>query len=163
MFNNWIRKTDYDAEHELRLRAEARERAQEVLIADLRRENGALLAALSKAGELQARSQTDLLDRLVPKPGKVGVEGMGETFQHMTAAEIRAMPAVGKRQMELRESQAKLAETRDLEDPKPGSASSEFAGPPTREDKRDAKLTGNEAAELDEMITGKMSATSAVN
>jgi len=93
----YVTQKEFDFEHELRLKAEARE---ELLRQQLKEES-----------ERHERQIQDLLDRYQPKP-VAAITGSGERVQ-LSSEELRRMPAIGKRGMAERHRLVGEAEARE--------------------------------------------------
>lgn len=149
-------EADLRAEREARVRAEATAARTEEEVGAVRAAHSELMAVLKAAGErhgedLRAqaerheRATADLLDRIAPKPRDPQQAESEGDLPHLTAAQIRAMPANSKREMLLREQYAQAAEARVRA----------AAGKKEVEERR-AEMTEEELQTLDESIVGRI-------
>lgn len=142
MFDNVSRK-EFDAERELRIRAEASAARAYEQIADLNERTTELLSLIARERETHHQEMADLLDRVLPKPKDpvpgFGVPGAGD--QHLTYEEIMSTPAVGRRGVRERNALARDAKVREEQQDKADDAG-----------KRRAVLTPEEQQELDNQL-----------
>lgn len=101
----FVTQEKYDAEHELRIKAEAREEAL--------REQVSTLTDLLREERVR---QSDLLDRFQPKQESNGHSMLDADTKHMTADQIMAIPAYGKGDMRRRLQMAAMARKREEEE-----------------------------------------------
>lgn len=124
---DYVSRKDFDAEHDLRVKAEA-------LIAHL-------FASIETERAAHRAEVQDLFDRFVPKP-KDPVPGFGVAEgRPLTYEEIMGIPAVGRRGMRARNSAAHEAKLREELKEKNGDAST-----------RRATLSPEEQALIDKQI-----------
>lgn len=129
----FITQAEFDAEHELRLKAEAREEA-------LREQINALTQLLRD----ERVRQSDLLDRFQPKPVVANPQAfVGAGNGHMTYEEIMATPAWGKRGMRERLNWADAALRRKEQEARQKTLES-----------RQEILTEDEADKIDKSLPG---------
>lgn len=114
MMFDFVSRDKFDAEHELRVRAEASLERAHAQIADLYETNSQLLTMMGTERERHEEAMRDALDRFAPKP-KDPVSGFGVPgAADLTYEQIMRMPAVGKRG--LRERNAAALEAKQRED-----------------------------------------------
>lgn len=102
----FVSQEKYEAEHDARVRAEAREEALREQVTTLTQ----LLRDLNNG-------QADLLDRVLPKPDtKPVVTGNG--VSHLSEAEIMSIPAVGRAGIKARARLASEARAREAQEKK---------------------------------------------
>jgi hypothetical protein len=100
---DYVSREKYEAEHDARIRAEAKVEALSEQVATLTQ----LLRDLNNG-------QTDLLDRVLPKPKDTPVI-TGEGLSALTAEEIMEIPAVGKSGIKTRLHWAGKARAREAD------------------------------------------------
>lgn len=116
---DYVNKKEFDAEHELRVKAEA--------AAALAREaEQRALAMLESERAAHRQELADVLDRFAPKP-KDPVPGFGVPGRGPTYEEIMHVPAVGKRGLRERNAAALEAKAREEAESKEDQAAGQRA------------------------------------
>lgn len=144
---DYVSRKDFDEERALRIRAEATAEAARAQLDDLNEQIAQLTSLVERERARHQEMTLDLLDRYSPKPPDRSnlFLGASEGSAHLSSAEIRRMPAVGKRGMAERNRRLAEAEAREMKEEDEGAA-----------DERRATLSPEEQKSLEKSIPGRV-------